>query len=166
MNRIVDVANRRCAQGSRARTTLQMPGCSDSCAAHNTRLCALSLELHALLAGLGIALAGVDVKVLLESSVSHGGSLSVDPVATMRKHVPVAALFAWTDRAAPFADGKVHAKVAVADGEIAFLTSANLTGHALEKNMEAGVVIDGGKIPQDLRAHLEALIGTKVIRKL
>ena len=31
---------------------------------------------------------GVDVKVLLESSVSHGGSLSVDPVATMRKHVP------------------------------------------------------------------------------
>jgi cardiolipin synthase A/B len=108
----------------------------------------------------------VDVKVLLESSVSHGGSLSVDPVATMRKHVPVATLFAWTDRAAPFADGKVHAKVAVADGEIAFLTSANLTGHALEKNMEAGVVIDGGKVPQDLRAHLEALIATKVIRKL
>ena len=106
---------------------------------------------------------GIDIRILLETSKSHGGSLSVDPIATMRRCVPSAALYVWTDRPAPFAEGRVHAKVAVADGNSAFLTSANLTGHALEKNMEAGVVISGGLIPTGLRAHLHALIDTKVI---
>lgn len=109
---------------------------------------------------------GIDIRILLETSTSHGGSLSVDPIATMRHCVPSAALYVWTDRPAPFAEGRVHAKVAVADGNSAFLTSANLTGHALEKNMEAGVVISGGHVPAGLRAHLHALIETKVIRRI
>jgi phosphatidylserine/phosphatidylglycerophosphate/cardiolipin synthase-like enzyme len=109
---------------------------------------------------------GIDIRILLETSTSHGGSLSVDPIATMRHCVPSAALYVWTDRPAPFAEGRVHAKVAVADGNSAFLTSANLTGHALEKNMEAGVVISGGHVPVGLRAHLHALIETKVIRRI
>ena len=109
---------------------------------------------------------GIEVRILLETSASQGGSLSVDPVATMRRCVTSAALYVWTDRPAPFAEGRVHAKVAVADGLKAFLTSANLTGHALEKNMEAGVVISGGHVPTGLRAHLLALIETKVIRKI
>lgn len=109
---------------------------------------------------------GIDIRILLETSKSHGGSLSVDPIATMRRCVPSAALYVWTDRPAPFAEGRVHAKVAVADGNSAFLTSANLTGHALEKNMEAGVVITGGLIPTGLRAHLHALIATKVISRV
>jgi phosphatidylserine/phosphatidylglycerophosphate/cardiolipin synthase-like enzyme len=106
---------------------------------------------------------GVELRVLLEAAASHGGSLSVNPIAMMRGRVPAALLYAWTDRVAPFTDGRVHAKVAVADGRTAFLTSANLTGHALEKNMEAGVVIRGGTIPENLRAHLFALIDTRII---
>ncbi|SDB57873.1 DISARM system phospholipase D-like protein DrmC [Bauldia litoralis] len=109
---------------------------------------------------------GIEIRILLETSTSHGGSLSVDPIATMRSYVPSAALYVWTDRPAPFTEGRVHAKVAVADGSAAFLTSANLTGHALEKNMEAGVSIMGGRIPADLRSHLHALIETKVIRRV
>lgn len=109
---------------------------------------------------------GIEVRILLEASASQGGSLSVDPVATMRRCVPLADLYVWTDRPEPFTEGRVHAKVAVADGNSAFLTSANLTGHALEKNMEAGVVISGGHVPAGLHAHLHALIETKVIRKI
>jgi cardiolipin synthase len=109
---------------------------------------------------------GVVIRILLETSTSHGGSLPVDPIATMRRCVPSAALYVWTDRPAPFAEGKVHAKVAVADGNAAFLTSANLTGHALEKNMEAGVVISGGQIPFGLRAHLQALVDMNIIRQV
>lgn len=109
---------------------------------------------------------GVAIRILLETSTSHGGSLSVDPIATMRRCVPSAALYVWTDRPAPFAEGRVHAKVAVADGNAAFLTSANLTGHALEKNMEAGVVIGGGQIPSGLRAHLQALVDMNIIRQV
>lgn len=107
---------------------------------------------------------GIDTRILLETSTSHGGSLSVDPVSTMRSCVPSASLYVWTDRPYPFVEGRVHAKVAVADGNSAFLTSANLTGHALEKNMEAGVIIRGGNVPGSLREHLHALIQTRVIR--
>ncbi len=107
---------------------------------------------------------GIKIQILLETSSNHGGSLSVDPIATMRTCVPSAELYAWTDRPAPFTNGRVHAKLAVADGRTAFLTSANLTGHALEKNMEAGVLITGGDLPFGLRAHLCALIETRVIK--
>ena len=62
-----------------------------------------------------------------------------------------------------FADGRVHAKVDVADGSSCFITSANLTGHAMEKNMEAGVLTSGGHIPGLLNKHLRALVDTKVI---
>src|SRR5690606_20720467 len=105
-----------------------------------------------------------DIRILLETSTSHGGSLSDDPVAAMKGRVPGARLYVWTDRPAPFTDGRVHAKVAVADGVRAFLTSANLTGHALEKNMEAGIIVTGGRIPPALRSHLHALIEVKAIR--
>lgn len=106
---------------------------------------------------------GVDTRILVEASLTEGGSLPIDPVATMRRCVPSALLYSWNDRQYPFTNGRVHAKVAVADDTIAFITSANLTGHALEKNMEAGVLVVGGHIPSDLRDHLHALIQTKII---
>jgi phosphatidylserine/phosphatidylglycerophosphate/cardiolipin synthase-like enzyme len=119
--------------------------------------------VHELNAAIG---RNVEIRILLETSTSHGGSLEVDPVATMRSSVPSALPYVWTERSAPFTEGRVHAKVAVADGSVAFLTSANLTGYALEKNMEAGVVISGGHIPTDLRSHLQALIDMKIIRQV
>ena len=106
---------------------------------------------------------GVDTRILVEASVTQGGSLLVDPVATMRNAVPSAKLYVWTDRPHPFTNGRVHAKVAVADDAKAFLTSANLTGHALEKNMEAGVLLVGGNVPPSLYNHLHSLIETKII---
>ena len=108
----------------------------------------------------------VDVRILLETSKGRGGSLAVDPIETMRRNVPAASLYSWAERSGQFIDGRVHAKVAVADGNAAFLTSANLTGHALEKNMEAGVVIIGGDVPRGLSEHLMTLIDTKVIREV
>lgn len=105
----------------------------------------------------------VRARVLVEASSAHGGSLSADPAATMRASIPGAEIFAWKDREASFVDGKVHAKVAVVDGVRAFITSANLTGHALEKNMEAGVLVNGGAVPKALADHLQALIDVGVI---
>lgn len=106
---------------------------------------------------------GVRLRILLEASTSHGGTLKHDPAATMRANVPSAELFTWKEKPEPFVDGKVHAKVAVVDGARAFITSANLTGHALEKNMEAGVLINGGPVPKTLTEHLEALIDVRVL---
>ncbi|MBB6099409.1 phosphatidylserine/phosphatidylglycerophosphate/cardiolipin synthase-like enzyme [Deinobacterium chartae] len=106
---------------------------------------------------------GVQVSLLVESLAAHGGTLDYDPIALMRQRVPAARVYGWVDRTGPFNGGKVHAKIAVADHRLAFITSANLTEHAMEKNMEAGVLIHGGTLPHALQAHLQALVDTRVI---
>ena len=106
---------------------------------------------------------GVLVSMLLESSQNHGGSITIDGIGKMRTLIPAARLFAWRDKAELFSDGRVHAKVAVADGNICFITSANLTGFAMERNMEAGVLISRGRIPRLLDEHLRALVDTRVV---
>lgn len=108
---------------------------------------------------------GVVISVLLELSQDHGGSINFDALGKMKALVPAAKLYAWRDKAGHFSDGRVHAKVAVADGRICFVTSANLTGHAMEKNMEAGVLISGGEVPRLLQSHCQSLIDTKCITR-
>jgi len=106
---------------------------------------------------------GVGISMLLESSQDQGGSISFDAIGKMRMLVPSAKLYAWRNRPAQFADGRVHAKVAIADDHVCFITSANLTGYAMEQNMEAGVLISGGQIPRLLHEHLQALVDTKAV---
>lgn len=108
----------------------------------------------------------VEISMLLELSQEHGGSITFDAIGKMHTLVPAARLYAWREKADPFSDGRVHAKVAAADGRMCFITSANLTGHAMEKNMEAGVLISGGMIPKLLADHLRSLIDTKVISSI
>lgn len=106
---------------------------------------------------------GVQVSMLLESSLDHGGSITIDAIGKMKMLVPSAHLYAWRDKVDPFYDGRVHAKVAVADAGVCFITSANLTGYAMEKNMEAGVLIAGGRVPHLLSEHLFSLVDMKVV---
>lgn len=106
---------------------------------------------------------GVVISMLLELSQDHGGSITFDAIGKMRMLVPTARLYAWRDKADPFSNGRVHAKVAVADGTMCFITSANLTGYAMEKNMEAGVLISGGHIPGLLDDHLRSLVDMKLV---
>jgi phosphatidylserine/phosphatidylglycerophosphate/cardiolipin synthase-like enzyme len=106
---------------------------------------------------------GVNISMLLESSQDHGGSITFDVIGKMRTLVPSAKLYAWRERAAPFSDGRVHAKVAVADGRVCFITSANLTAHAMDRNMEAGVLIKGGPIPRLLDEHLKSLVDMNLV---
>jgi cardiolipin synthase A/B len=105
----------------------------------------------------------VDVSMLLESSDKHGGGVSVDAIGRMRTALPRAHIYFWGDKDGSFAGGKVHAKVAVCDETMCFISSANLTGHAMEKNMEAGVLIRGGSLPAKLQKHLEALVTIKIL---
>lgn len=109
---------------------------------------------------------GVEVSMLLESSDKHGGGVSIDGIGNMRTSLPTAKLFSWSKKGDGFSGGKVHAKVAVADERFCFISSANLTGHAMERNMEAGVLIRGGATPRNLHRHLEALETTQVIAKV
>lgn len=109
---------------------------------------------------------GVAISMLLELSQDHGGSITFDAIGKMKTLVPSAGLYAWRDKADAFSDGRVHAKVAVADAKLCFITSANLTGHAMDKNMEAGILIEGGKIPATMSHHLQSLEVTNTIERV
>jgi phosphatidylserine/phosphatidylglycerophosphate/cardiolipin synthase-like enzyme len=109
---------------------------------------------------------GVKVSMLLEASDQHGGGISFDAIAKMKAVLPSARVYSWVKKTDGFAGGKVHAKVAVADEDFCFISSANLTGHAMEKNMEAGVLVRGGATPRSLHRHIEALVTTHVIERV
>jgi phosphatidylserine/phosphatidylglycerophosphate/cardiolipin synthase-like enzyme len=54
--------------------------------------------------------------------------------------------------------GLLHVKCAVADETIMFLSSANLTGHALNNNMELGVLLRHGRLPSQVVQHFRRLM--------
>jgi cardiolipin synthase A/B len=109
---------------------------------------------------------GVRLSMLLELSEQDGGGISFDVIGKMKSALPRAHICSWTGKGGKFAGGKVHAKIAVADETICFVSSANLTAHAMEKNMEAGVLIRGGPVPRDLHQHLEDLETSNVIARV
>jgi len=110
----------------------------------------------------------VQIDVLLESSDKHGGRVTYDSAKAMKGSLPSIDVYVWSsDKKLPGQlSGAVHAKCAVADGELAFITSANLTSAAMERNMELGVLVKGGDLPFELHRHLEALITTNIIEKI
>ena len=62
--------------------------------------------------------------------------------------------------------GSLHAKVAIADRQHLFITSANLTGYALSLNMEMGLLVHNQDIAQQTALHLEQLIECGVLTPL
>jgi phosphatidylserine/phosphatidylglycerophosphate/cardiolipin synthase-like enzyme len=87
----------------------------------------------------------------------------MDVIAQMKKLIPLARVYSWREKSGEFENGRVHAKVAIADRSSCFITSANLTGYAMEKNMELGLLMEGGDVPGLIMDHLQALVSTKVL---
>lgn len=111
----------------------------------------------------------VQIDALFESSSVHGGRVTHDSVKALKRVLPSMNVYAWSSDKKPLLgklSGAVHAKCAVADGELAFITSANLTAAAMERNMELGVLVRGGSVPDQLHKHLDALLTTEIISRL
>lgn len=127
-------------------------------------------KAHSIVSSLNAATErGVSVRILLESSTEHGGVVTGDGLQAMHEAVPKSELFVWNpankaETAGSFT-AAVHAKCAVADHQVAFITSANLTSAAMERNMELGVLVRGGTTPNRLHSHLDALVVTGAISK-
>ena len=60
----------------------------------------------------------------------------------------------------------LHAKVLVIDRRAALIGSANLTGAAMTRNLECGLLLRGGPHPARLCDHVEALLEQGVLRNL
>ena len=104
-----------------------------------------------------------DVRAALSAAASRGVALTLlleraaDNPSFAGRSEPFPGLFArrlcWPAAERP-AGASMHAKVLVVDRETALVGSANLTGYGLERNLEAGVLIRGGRVPALLVEHL------------
>ncbi len=59
----------------------------------------------------------------------------------------------------------LHVKCAIADGQRLFLSSANLTEYAFTINMELGLLITGGALPEQVEKHFHQMIQQGVFAK-
>jgi phosphatidylserine/phosphatidylglycerophosphate/cardiolipin synthase-like enzyme len=111
-----------------------------------------------LLAALGEAIArGVAVSVVVETLQGAGSALSGTEPAAAFSGVPDVQLWHWpvTRRTEPGA--KMHAKLAVADRAVLFVSSANLTSSGVGTNLEAGLLVRGGNAPLRAAEHIGEL---------
>jgi phosphatidylserine/phosphatidylglycerophosphate/cardiolipin synthase-like enzyme len=114
---------------------------------------------------------GVSIKILVESREEDTGKLDYDPIQAFGPEIHnYAEFYNWPMDNRPLSPdgrhGSLHAKVAVADGQRLFISSANLTGYAMNLNMEMGVLIEGGTLPGNVETHFEALIDKDVVRRI
>jgi phosphatidylserine/phosphatidylglycerophosphate/cardiolipin synthase-like enzyme len=105
---------------------------------------------------------GAAVTLLAERSADNPSYISPLPVPfpavqALRLHWPAACR-------PPGA--ALHAKVIVVDGSVALVGSANLTGRAMESNLECGILIRGGPQPKAIRDHIAGLYASGCLRRL
>ncbi|MBO0706715.1 MAG: DISARM system phospholipase D-like protein DrmC [Candidatus Dormibacteraeota bacterium] len=112
---------------------------------------------------------GVQTEVLVETRAGSGGLLSWEPSAAFAG-IPDLRLLEWPpvqrEAEGGRVRGRMHAKLAVADRRLAFVTSANLTGNAIEDNLECGLLVSGGTVPGRLADHVTSLLRQGVFRAL
>ena len=109
---------------------------------------------------------GVNVRMLLESEDKEGSNSFLETLNRLYANIPNIKLYIWPRDNRESTQGgfaRVHAKCAVADKRLAFITSANLTAAALDRNIEMGVNIEGGSIPENIFSQLSSMINSKEI---
>ncbi|MBA5221906.1 DISARM system phospholipase D-like protein DrmC [Streptomyces griseoaurantiacus] len=109
---------------------------------------------------------GVRTHVVVETLAGARGLLSGREPAHAFASVPGVRLWHWARDPARHRNSRQHAKLAVADRRVLFLGSANLTESAAHRNIEAGVMVNGGEAPRRAAEHIVELQRTGVLRPL
>jgi phosphatidylserine/phosphatidylglycerophosphate/cardiolipin synthase-like enzyme len=111
---------------------------------------------------------GIDVKLVLEFEGSEEGGQTYDPLKALGQLPTGVRVLEWPFEKRPeFGStgkrGFLHVKCAVADRRMAFVSSANLTAYAMEANMELGVLIRGGIVPERIASQFDRLITSGIL---
>jgi len=112
---------------------------------------------------------GVKLAFILESKEESGGKVTFDAALALGSLASRCAVYVWPLERRPRdvqgRTGSLHAKCAVADEDVLFVSSANLTGFAHSLNMELGLLVTGGDLPGRVARHFGDLIGMNVLRR-
>jgi phosphatidylserine/phosphatidylglycerophosphate/cardiolipin synthase-like enzyme len=113
---------------------------------------------------------GVQITVVLETPDRIS---SENEYSTLRAMGPEVAscsrVYYWPMEKRPKVGQKVgilHVKCVVADGRWLFVTSANLTDYAFSINMELGVLLTGGSLPNETSALFDDLIASGTLARI
>jgi phosphatidylserine/phosphatidylglycerophosphate/cardiolipin synthase-like enzyme len=106
----------------------------------------------------------VDVSIVTETLVGAGGLLKGDEPAKAFRDIAGVRLFHWPIELRERQNSRMHAKLAIADRRVLFVSSVNLTESAVERSMEAGVLVTGGHAPERAAEHIDELRSRGVLR--
>jgi phosphatidylserine/phosphatidylglycerophosphate/cardiolipin synthase-like enzyme len=109
---------------------------------------------------------GIQPQIVVETVAGSNGLLSTEPANAFAGIAGIRLLHWPASRRKGNYPGRLHAKFVIADRSVAFVTSANLTGSALERNIECGLLVRGGSAPGRLADHVAALIRERVLQPL
>lgn len=108
---------------------------------------------------------GVVIDLVLETTEDSKGHLDHEAADAFDALAGTANFWVWPGKLRPANGAVLHAKAAIRDATAALITSANLTGRALNSNMELGLLVSGGPVPVRLTNHFDALMsGGTLIR--
>ena len=111
---------------------------------------------------------GVSLRVCVEAPEPSGQRIGYDTLAALGRQVTEqAAVYIWPQEHRSSdpngRTGSLHAKCAVADQGLLFVSSANLTGYAMNHNIELGLLVRGGPLPGQVDAYFGKLIDDGVL---
>jgi phosphatidylserine/phosphatidylglycerophosphate/cardiolipin synthase-like enzyme len=111
---------------------------------------------------------GVTLRVCVEAPEPSGQKIAYDTIQALGTEVQQRAeIYIWPREQRPTNPrgraGSLHAKCAVADEEVLFISSANLTEYAMNFNMELGTLIRGGPLPGMVATHFKRLVEGRVL---
>ncbi len=114
---------------------------------------------------------GVAIRLVVETPNRVEGQGEYDCLLALGGHVAsVCSVYYWPQENRPTDDnGKVgilHVKCAVADGYRMFVSSANFTEYAFTINMELGLLVTGGKLPDEVDRHFERLVTSGILLRV
>lgn len=112
---------------------------------------------------------GVHVSIVVETDEGPGGKIDVSPLRELAMEWSHLSIYEWPVDLRPRHGeryGALHAKCALADDDVLFVSSANLTGNALQLNMELGVLIRGGAAPIRAGRHFGEMIERGILRRI
>ena len=106
---------------------------------------------------------GVRLSVIVETPDKIAGEGEYSTIRALGPEVAACStVYFWPKENRPVGDnnkvGILHVKCAVADSKWLFLSSANLTQQAFTVNMELGMLIRGGSLPQKVEQQFHTLI--------
>lgn len=112
---------------------------------------------------------GVDVRLILEFEGGSREDRVMDPLEALGEIPDEIRVFHWPYESRPEIGsggkrGYIHVKCAAADRDTALITSANLTRYGMRANMEMGVLVRGGRVPERIFEHFDALIRQEILQ--